>query len=109
MAVKVYKPITPGLRGMTGYGFEEITKSNPERALLVFRKKHSGRIILVVLLFATRAAVTVSISDLSISSVTNFRFLPRWMLLNMIRTGLHGLHSWFMQMVKSATSSHPWA
>ena len=25
---KVYKPITPGLRGMTGYTFEEITKIN---------------------------------------------------------------------------------
>jgi large subunit ribosomal protein L2 len=33
MAVKVYKPTTPGLRGMTGYTFEEITKSEPERAL----------------------------------------------------------------------------
>ena len=29
MAVKVYKPVTPGLRDMTGYSFEEITKSKP--------------------------------------------------------------------------------
>ncbi len=43
MAVKVYKPVTPGLRNMTGYSFEEITKSKPERALLVARKKHAGR------------------------------------------------------------------
>ncbi|MEN4013688.1 MAG: 50S ribosomal protein L2 [Chloroflexota bacterium] len=43
MAIKVYKPITPGQRGMTGYGFEEITKSTPERSLLVIRKNHSGR------------------------------------------------------------------
>jgi len=43
MAVKVYKPVTPGLRGMTGYTFEEITKSKPERALVEVRKKHSGR------------------------------------------------------------------
>ena len=41
MAVKVYKPITPGLRGMTGYTFEEITKSNPERSLIVLRRKFS--------------------------------------------------------------------
>jgi large subunit ribosomal protein L2 len=34
MAVKKYKPVTPGTRGMTGYTFEEITKSTPERALL---------------------------------------------------------------------------
>ncbi len=43
MAIKVYKPITPGQRGMTGYGFEEITKSTPERSLLIIRKNHSGR------------------------------------------------------------------
>jgi large subunit ribosomal protein L2 len=43
MAVKVYKPITPGLRGMTGYTFDEITKSKPERSLIVARKKMSGR------------------------------------------------------------------
>jgi large subunit ribosomal protein L2 len=43
MAIKVYKPVTPGLRGMTGYGFEEITKSRPERSLIVIRSKRSGR------------------------------------------------------------------
>jgi len=43
MAVKVYKPVTPGLRGMTGYSFEEITKTKPERSLLVVRKNHAGR------------------------------------------------------------------
>ena len=43
MAVKVYKPITPGQRTKTGYTFEEITKDTPERSLIVIRKKHSGR------------------------------------------------------------------
>ncbi len=43
MAIKVYKPITPGLRDMTGYSFEEITKSRPERSLLVLRTAHAGR------------------------------------------------------------------
>ncbi len=43
MAVKVYKPVTPGLRGMTGYSFEEITKTEPERSLVVVLKKHAGR------------------------------------------------------------------
>jgi large subunit ribosomal protein L2 len=43
MAVKVYKPVTPGLRDMTGYLFDEITKSKPERSLIVARKKHAGR------------------------------------------------------------------
>ena len=43
MAVKVYKPITPGMRGMTGHTFEEITKATPERSLIVVRKAHGGR------------------------------------------------------------------
>ena len=43
MAVKVYKPTTPGQRGMTSYTFEEITKTKPERSLIIIKKKHSGR------------------------------------------------------------------
>ncbi len=43
MAVKKYKPVTPSLRGMTGYTFEEITKSKPEKSLLLERRKHGGR------------------------------------------------------------------
>lgn len=43
MAVKVYKPITPGLRDMTGYTFEEITKDRPERSLLVSLRRSGGR------------------------------------------------------------------
>ncbi|MCC7117035.1 MAG: 50S ribosomal protein L2 [Anaerolineales bacterium] len=43
MAVKKYKPITPGTRGMTGYTFEEITKTTPERSLVVPKKNRGGR------------------------------------------------------------------
>ena len=43
MPVKKYKPVTPGTRGMTGYTFEEITKSKPERSLLVALRKSGGR------------------------------------------------------------------
>ncbi len=43
MAVKKYKPVTPSMRGMTGYTFEEITKTKPERSLLLPRQKHGGR------------------------------------------------------------------
>jgi len=43
MAVKKYKPTTPGQRGMTGYAFEEITKDTPERSLLVPQRKSGGR------------------------------------------------------------------
>jgi large subunit ribosomal protein L2 len=43
MAVKKYKPTTPGTRGMTGYSFEEVTKSTPERSLTVALRRHGGR------------------------------------------------------------------
>jgi large subunit ribosomal protein L2 len=43
MAVKKYKPTTPGQRGMTSYTFEEITKSTPERSLTVSISRHGGR------------------------------------------------------------------
>jgi large subunit ribosomal protein L2 len=43
MAVKKYKPVTPGQRGMTGYSFDEITKSKPERSLIVSLRKTGGR------------------------------------------------------------------
>jgi large subunit ribosomal protein L2 len=43
MAVKIYKPVTPGMRDMTGNTFEEITKSTPERSLLKPLRKQGGR------------------------------------------------------------------
>lgn len=43
MAVKKYKPVTPGQRGMTGSSFEEITKTTPERSLILPLRKRGGR------------------------------------------------------------------
>lgn len=43
MAVKKYKPTSPGMRDRTGYTFEEITKDTPERSLLKVRKSSGGR------------------------------------------------------------------
>lgn len=43
MAVKKFKPTSPGRRGMTGPTFEEITKSKPERSLISPKKKSGGR------------------------------------------------------------------
>ncbi len=43
MALKVYKPTSPGRRGMSGSTFEEITKSKPEKSLLLPLKKRAGR------------------------------------------------------------------
>jgi large subunit ribosomal protein L2 len=43
MAVKKYKPTTPGQRGMTGYSFDEISKAEPERSLIAPLRKSGGR------------------------------------------------------------------
>ena len=43
MAVKVFKPTSPGQRHKTSYTFEEITKTTPERSLTYSRKNRAGR------------------------------------------------------------------
>ncbi len=43
MAVKVYKPTSPGRRDMSVSAFEEITYSNPERSLVRGLRKRGGR------------------------------------------------------------------
>ena len=43
MGIRKYNPTSPGLRGMTVYTFEEITKKTPEKSLTTSLKKHSGR------------------------------------------------------------------
>ncbi len=43
MAIKVYRPTSPGRRGMSGATFEEITKTKPEKALVSPLKKRGGR------------------------------------------------------------------
>lgn len=43
MPTKLYKPTSPGRRGMTGSTFEEITKTRPEKSLLEPLRKRAGR------------------------------------------------------------------
>ena len=43
MPIKNYKPNTPGTRGMSTLINDEITKSNPEKSLLVKKSKTGGR------------------------------------------------------------------
>ena len=43
MAIKIYKPTSPGRRGMTVSAFEEITCTTPEKSLLEPVKKTAGR------------------------------------------------------------------
>lgn len=43
MAIKLYKPTSPGRRDMSGHTFEEITRSKPEKSLLAPLRKKAGR------------------------------------------------------------------
>jgi large subunit ribosomal protein L2 len=43
MGIKKYRPLTPTQRFKTGYTFEEITTSKPEKSLLVPMSKKAGR------------------------------------------------------------------
>ncbi len=43
MAIKAYKPTTPGRRGMTSQDFDSITTKKPLRSLLVRKNRGSGR------------------------------------------------------------------
>src|SRR5258705_1476105 len=43
MPVRSFNPTSPGRRGATGYSFEEITTTSPEKRLLASKKQRSGR------------------------------------------------------------------
>lgn len=43
MAIKTYKPTTPGMRHRTGFSFDEITSSKPRKSLLSSLNKSGGR------------------------------------------------------------------
>jgi large subunit ribosomal protein L2 len=43
VALKIYRPTSPGRRGMSGYTFDEITRDKPEKSLLKPLKKQAGR------------------------------------------------------------------
>jgi large subunit ribosomal protein L2 len=43
VAIKEYKPTSPGRRGMSVVTYEEITKTRPEKSLIMPLKKNSGR------------------------------------------------------------------
>ena len=43
MGIKIYKPTSPGRRGMTGFDFSEVTKTTPEEALTSGKLQRAGR------------------------------------------------------------------
>jgi large subunit ribosomal protein L2 len=43
VAIKVYRPTSPGRRNQSSYTFDEITKDKPEKSLVVKKKSKAGR------------------------------------------------------------------
>ncbi len=43
MAIKQYKPTSPGRRGASGHSFDEITRSKPEKSLVAPLRRQAGR------------------------------------------------------------------
>ena len=43
MAIKKYKPVTPGRRGMTGNAYVELTTDKPEKSLIKGKSRSGGR------------------------------------------------------------------
>jgi large subunit ribosomal protein L2 len=43
MAIKAYKPTTPGRRNMTSQDMSKITTKKPVKSLVVLKKKNAGR------------------------------------------------------------------
>ena len=43
MAIKNYKPTSPGRRAATGYSFDEITRKKPEKSLVSAKRRKGGR------------------------------------------------------------------
>ena len=58
MAIKTYKPTSPARRFYTTASYDEITKKEPEKSLLVERRKLQVEIILVESPLDTLVVVT---------------------------------------------------
>ena len=43
MALKIYRPTSPGRRGMVGLDFSEVSRKEPEKALILPLRKNAGR------------------------------------------------------------------
>ena len=43
MGIKKFRPTTPSRRGMSGADFSEITKTKPEKSLIIPKKQSGGR------------------------------------------------------------------
>lgn len=103
MAVKKYKPTSPGQRGMTGYTFEEITKSVPERSLTVSLGRHGGRNSYGRVTVRHRGGGNRRLVRVVDFKRNKFGIPAKVAAINMIQTVPPGLLCFIMQTAKRAT------
>lgn len=78
MGIKTYNPYTPSRRNMTGSDFSEITKTTPEKSLVVSLQKMLVVTIRVKLLLDIAVAVPEENTESSISrEIRKMVFLQR--------------------------------
>ena len=109
MAIKKYKPTTPGRRGMTVTDYSVLSKVDPERSLLESKKKHAGRNNTGKITVRHHAAATASSTVSSTSSATSLMPLPPSRRWSTIRTVLPSSPSSSMRMASRATFWLPMA
>ena len=109
MAIKKYKPTTPGRRGMTVTDYSVLSKVDPERSLLESKKKHAGRNNtgkITVRHHGGGNRVKYRVIDLSATSLMPLPPSRRW---STIRTVLPSSPSSSMRMASRATFWLPMA
>ena len=102
MAIKKYKPTSPGRRFFTGSTFEELTANQPEKSLLAPLKKSAGR----------NSYGRITVRHRGGGHKRRFRVIDfkrekddiqaRWPVLSMIQIARPALHCSIMLMERSA-------
>ena len=105
MAIKTYKPTTPGRRGMTALAKDEITKQTPERSLTVSFSKTGGRNNTGRITTRHHGGGHKQLYVSSISRETRMTFQQKLLLSNTIQTEMPISLCFTMLMAKRDISS----
>lgn len=108
MALKVYKPTTPGRRGMTAIQGEKLTKKKPEKSLTGFHLRTGGRNNDGRLTIRFRGEGTSAFIARLIFGVTRLVFPQRLPPLNTTQIALQELRCCIILMVRSGISWLLW-
>ncbi len=106
MGIKTYSPYTPSRRHMTGSDFSEITKTAPEKSLVVSLSKTAGRNNQGKITVRHRGGGVKRNIELSTSRVKKTEFRQLLSESSTIRTEVLTSHLSATLMEKKLTSSH---